>query len=425
MKIPTLGILSIAACVVHFSGMARASEIAPIWAHSTWSGGAAAEGEMINPLSPDFLPPKDLEQGLVGRLDLQFTTPKPGATSGAYSGELTLFDGSRTLTFRGSGPVMAHGSLENQSWVAKPPRSPGVEARLTLRRPPVDLSAQYLIGEVRLGARTFPIFALPAVFHARSNPLVENFATGSFTFFSRHPSLIVGTGVGTATISSAGDVTISATLGDLRKLSAKTRVLRTPQGRLLFVIARTLAGGGFFGGWWLFDAQQPESHWHGRAVCPGSPTPELDLLLAAYRAPAASETLVGWTRGTIDLDAPQADGANTRPASGGVAWTDAKRSKLAALRSQAPAAIGVGEIDPEGRLNGANAFNVRLLDFKVTAGSGLASGKMRYTYLPSPSSSKIHSSTFQGALNQKTGEIEGFVRPRYKGATAGFLRVSP
>jgi hypothetical protein len=425
MKIPTLSVLSIVACVVHFSSMARASEIAPIWTDATWSGGVAAQGEMINPLSPDFLPVKDLEQGLVGRLDLRFTSPKPGVSQGAYSAVLLLFDGSRTLTFRGSGPAMAHGSLENQSWVAKVPRSPDVEARVTLRRPPVDPSARYLLGEVRLGSRIFPLFALPAVFHAGSNPLVENFATGSFTFFSRHPSLIVGTGVGTATITSGGDVWISATLGDLRKLSSKTRVLRTPQGRLLFVLARTLAGGGFFGGWWLFDAQQPESHWHGRAVCPGSPTPELDLLLAAYRAPAASETLVGWTRGTIDLDAPQADGANTRPASGDVAWTDPKRSKLAALRARAPAAIGTGEIDPEGRLNGANAFNVRLLGFSVTASSGLASGKMRYTFLPSPSSSKVHSSTFQGALNQKTGEIEGFVRPRYSGATAGFLRVSP
>lgn len=403
-----------------------ALEPEPIWTHAKWSGGAGLEGDMINPISPTFLPTERLERGLVGQINIQFTRPKAGSSQGSYSATLLLFDGQQTLTYRGRGPVLAHGSMENQSWVAQVRGAPPVGIRVTLTRPPSSVDAQYLIGHALLGTRQFPLFALPAVFHARTNPLIEPSSTGRSNLFVRDPLNTMGTGNGSATISRGGAVRVSATLGDLRKLSLGSRVLRNPQGRLIVPVCRSFSGGGFYGGWLLFDPQDPESHWHGAAFSSAS-VAALDFLLSAYVPPIRSAPLVSWDTGTIDVDAPQADGALSRPASGDVKWTNLQRSRLRALGT--PSALPLSpaaEFDPQGRLNGPNAFNVRLLSFHLKPSTGTASGKISYFFLTSASSpARVSTIAFQGALNQKTGEIEGFVRPRYKGASTGFLGLGP
>jgi len=403
-----------------------ASEPEPIWTHTKWSGGVGLEGDMINPLSPNFLPTEKLERGLVGQINIQFTRPKAGSSQGSYSATLLLYDGQRALTYRGSGPVLANGSMENQSWVAKVPRAPEVPIRVTLTRPPNSASAQYLLGHVQLGTRKFPVFAFPSAFDAKSDPLAVPSSTGRANLFVRDSMNTMGTGNGWTTISSGGAVRISATLGDLRALSVSSSVLRNPQGRLIVTVCRSFSGGAFFGGWLLFDPLDPESHWRGTAFSSGSAA-ALDFLLSAYVPPARSAPLVSWERGIIDLDAPQADGASNRPASGDVKWANPQRSRLRALGS--PSALlssPAAEFDPQGRLNGANAFNVRLLSFDLKPSTGVATGKISYFFLTGASSpSRVSSSGFQGALNQKTGEVEGFVRPRSQGGSTGFLRVYP
>ena len=403
-----------------------ASEPEPIWTHAKWSGGVGLEGDMINPLSPAFLPTEKLERGLVGQINIQFTRPKAGSSQGSYSATLLLYDGQRALTYRGRGPVLAHGSMENQSWVAKVPRAADAAILVTLTRPLNSASGHYLLGHVQLGSRQFPLFALPAVFHARSNPLVEPSSTGRANFFVRDSMNTMGTGNGSATISRGGAVRVSATLGDLRKLSLGSHVLRNPQGRLIVSVGRALSGGGFFGGWWVFDPMDPESHWRGSAFSAGSMAP-LDILLAAHVPPARSAPVVSWDTGTIDLDAPQADGALSRPASGDVKWTNPQRSRLRALGTPSAVPLSPAAVfDPQGRLNGPNAFNVRLLSFVLNPSTGTASGKISYFFLISASSpAKVSTAAFKCALNQKTGEIEGFVRPRYKGASTGFLGIGP
>ena len=103
---------------------------------------------MINPLSPAFLPTEKLERGLVGQINIQFTRPKAGSSQGSYSATLLLYDGQRALTYRGRGPVLAHGSMENQSWVAKVPRAADAAILVTLTRPLNSASGHYLLGHV-------------------------------------------------------------------------------------------------------------------------------------------------------------------------------------------------------------------------------------------------------------------------------------
>jgi len=387
-----------------------------VWTRAVWAGGAGPEGGVINSDSPDVPPVASFEDGVTGRLSLRITRPRGGAVTGKYTAQLALHDGAALRTYRGSGDIAADGAITNTIWRSGSRGSAPI--LVNLQRPPADPDEFYLIGTATLESRIFPIFALPRLFDAQTNPLGDS-VRGFFNGFARDPLAVLGTGVGAVTINRGGVVRLKATLGDLRPLTGSSIVLTAGDGRLFFIMTRSLARRGFFGGWFAFNPSDPESDWRGRARCPGSATPSLDLLFAAYRRPEAGVNMLPWSVGVFDADLPQVEGSVTRLVQSHLGWSNDVR--LAAHSGPS------GSFSVAGDLIGVNVDKARLLSFAIKPATGRAAGRMRYAYYDSPGSllEKIRTTGLVGAVNQKAALIEGYVKPRVAGAASGLLLVSP
>jgi hypothetical protein len=410
-------------CLAALSSTPAAAEI---WSRAAWSGGSGPAGNVIDPVNPAALPVASFEGGVTGRLTMRFTAPRAPSTMGSYTAQLVLREGSVTRTYRGLGAVAADGTISDHVWRSA---AAGTQVRVTLRRPLGDPQALYLLGQaVAAGGTTFPLFALPRLFDPRKNPLEGAAATGRFNAFFREALQTQGTGTGVARIDAGGAVRLAATLGDLRPLTSAATVLSAGDGTRFFLAAQPVARGGFLGAWFILAPARPDADWAGRGLGPGSsssPT-TLDVFLSAYTKPARGSNALPWMIGVVDVDAPQVEGSASQVASGEVGWRSAMR--LAALVRAAPGTAPA--LSTTGLLNGANAFNVRLLNLAINPATGRASGRLRYFYfkssaLNSPVAETPHITTLVGAVNQKSGQIEGLVRPRVRGGSTGLLLVSP
>lgn len=397
-----------------FPGALPASDA--VWTRAVWAGGAGPEGGVINSIPPYAPPVASFEDGVTGRLSLRITRPRGAAVHGKYTAQLALHDGDALRTYRGSGDIAADGAIVDAIWRSGARGSEQI--LINLQRDPADPAGFYLVGTATLESRIFPIFALPRLFDAQTNPLVDS-ANGFFTAFARDPLAALGTGVGAATINRGGVVRLKATLGDLRPLTGSSTVLTAGDGRLFFIMTRSLTRRGFFGGWFVFDPSDPESDWRGRARCHGSAAPSLDLLLAAYRRPEPGDDMLPWSVGVFDADLPQVEGSVSRLVQSHVAWSSPAR--LAAHSGPS------GSFSATGDLIGVNVDKARLLAFTIKPATGRATGRLRYAYYGEPASllEKTRTTGLVGAVNQKAALIEGYVKPRVAGAASGLLLVSP
>lgn len=423
--------LSVAVSVLT-ADFVHSSSVGESWSHSSWAGGIGAEGTEFRFHSTAEAQFASSDQLVNGRLSMRLHRPRGAAETATFTAQLQLHDGYRIQTYRGRGAIASTGKLVNPTWKSSGSDAP--ELTVALERPGEDPDAQRLAGRVVVtlpdgATREWPVFILPNIFDARRNPLAADSATGKFTTFFRDPLHVpgagLGTGVGAASISKAGKVRLKAVLGDTSRLTARAGVVVWPDGGHLFLVAPQLSGRRFFGAAYLLDPDDAESDWRAWANIldpgdaeTGSLAPLQDALLVAYAPPVSLLRPLPWQVGIMEFDLPQADGPDSPPSAGLIGWRGAKRLSAA----EQPIVGESLRYSPRGSLPGV--FQARLLRMTFAPRDGLLRGRMSYFFLNTPSApAKQHKTNFSAAVNQKTGEIEGFIAPREAGKKSGILSV--
>lgn len=355
-----------------------------------WSGAAGVPGATMVP-DPLKVPVEFFEEGLAGRLQLSISAPSAKAPQGAYTAQFALRHGNQTLAFRHKGTLGENGSI-SATWSAS-----GVPAQVTLTRSPMAPDAAFLYGTATIGATSYPIFLLPETFGAKA-PLPAG-VDGAFTLFLHDPALSSGTGFGTASISKAGAVKISAALSDGTKTTQSSAILLG--GTTPFLVAAAPVGRtGYLGAWALRDITLEDCDWNGYALQSAAPR---RLLLASYPKPAPSLPSFPSSSAMLDLQ----------------------------LSPDFPVANGQLAFDGKSRflpvfLNGANAWGVSLLSLTLNPSTGAATGRIEYFYTPSPNSDALReTASLSGMLNRKTGEIHGLIQARRALGLSGPFQVTP
>ena len=360
-----------------------------------WSGAAGVPGATMVP-DPSKVPVEFFEEGLAGRLQISISAPSAKAPQGAYSAQFTLRHGNQTLAFRHAGSLSQNGSI-SATWSAS-----GVPAQVTLTRSPMAPDAAFLYGTASIGATSYPIFLLPETFGAKA-PLPAG-VDGAFTLFLHDPALSSGTGFGTASVSKAGAVKISATLSDGTKTTQSSAILLG--GTNPFLVAAAPVGRvGYLGAWALRDTSPEDCDWNGRALQSAA---SRRLLLAAYTKPAPGQPAFPSSSAVLDLQLnPDFFAAN------GQLTFDGKS------RFRANSSLGA-------ILDGANAQGVELLSLTLNPSTGAATGRIEYFYIPSlTSDARRETATLTGILNRKTGEIHGLIQARRALGLSGPFQVTP
>jgi hypothetical protein len=373
---------------------------------AAWSGAAGSSGALLVPAAGRS-PVSLFEQGLAGRLRVLYTAPGGKSPQGAYSGTLTLYDNGSVLTVRGSGVPAADGSID-ATWTSSGKSPASVQVRLS--RLVTDPQAMLLQGTATVGPRQYPIFLLPESY-GKSAPFAGDDSVpgpGNSSFFLVDFLRATGSTTGSVVVDAAGVAKFTGILSDGAKFTATAPVL-VGGGRTFLAVAGPAGKGGFLGAWAHADRSQADSDWHGKGLVATGPqrvADELDFRLAGVTAPAAGTSPLPWSKATLHLEfEPYFFVAN------GTITFDG-RSRFTA--------------DPEKSgdnarfLNGANGSGVRLNSLSLDARKGLVKGQMTHF-----SDGQVLAINLNGAVNPKSGVIEGRIAPRSAGQNSGFFDIIP
>lgn len=362
----------------------------------SWIGAAGPSNSLST--SGTFL--LDSWQSVVGTLKIAFTKPAKTTPFGSYSATLSLFDGFATWAFKGKGAISGTNTIES-SWTASAKGAPGCQVNLALSGSnQLCLTGTALLSGTH-GISSYPLFAMPLSFNAKSNPLTDS---GSYTLFLTDHSGVAGTATGSASMTTAGAVRIAGTFTNGKKFSASSTVLSYGGQQfftLFFSPTRTTA----FGAWALKDSLQTDSDWAGPALLG---TSSLDLALARFTKPLIHTPIVAWTSpATLFLAHP-----DFLAAEGLVSLSSA--NKLVVNFDSGFGLVGSPFTSFSLSLNSAN---------------GMVTGSAKYPNSNPPPRPDLFlppiSATITGALNQKNGTILGCILPKTANASSGVFDITP
>ena len=366
-----------------------------------WSGAVGPVGSTILP-DPSRPPVEFFEDGIAGRLVLTLAAPTAAAPNGTYTAQLALYNGNQSFTFRHKGSLRADGGGVQDSWLSS--GKPAASIFITLNRSVMNPEAAFLSGEATLNGATYPIFALPQVFSAKT-PLSSSVA-GAFTTFLYDELGSGGTGFGSATIMAAGSVKLAGTTGDGSKFTQSSSVLLSG-GKHFFTVGGPVGKAGFIGAWALRDPSLADADWSGYSLHARSSIPVSRVSLSSYSRPTSGQSALPWITGSLHLEL----NPDFFVANGDVTYDG--KSRFAAVGSS-------------GILNGANANGLQVKSLQLNPSSGLVTGSVEYFYIPSPGSeARREMATLSGAINKKSAEIHGRIQARRNVALSGPFEIAP
>lgn len=362
----------------------------------SWIGAAGPSNSFSLP--EDFL--LDSWDSVSGALKISFTKPALKTPNGSYSATLSIFDGYATWALKGKGAISGSNTIVG-SWTTTAKGAPSCQVNLALSgSDQLCLTGTALLSGSH-GIFSYPLFAMPLSFNAKSNPLPDS---GTYTLFLKDPSGVAGTATGSASMTTAGAVRIAGTFTNGKKFSASSTVL-SYAGKQFFTLFFSPTKTTAFGAWALKDSSLPDSDWAGPALLG---TSSLDLALARYTKPLANTPIVSWTSpATLFLSHP-----DFLAADGLVSLSSANK-----LLVNFDSGSGLG----------ASPF----ISFSLSLNSanGMVTGSAKYPNPNPPARPDLFlppiSATITGALNQKSGMILGCVLPKTSNASSGDFDITP
>jgi len=348
-----------------------------------WSGAMGTAANALPHFGTSF--PKDSWTSLAGTLTLATTKPSSSAPHGGFTFSLILSQGSAILTFKGKGSIQSDGRIE---WSGPSQKSP-----LSVLSLVPSGNSTALRGNLTVSGQTFPVLAYRALFDSTS-PAPPSQA-GTFNLFATGLGGTQGTSIGSATISPLGAIRLAAITPNGRKIAASTLVI-SDDSDPFFALISTAKNLPAFSATAFEDFSLPESDWSGIAAVSASPVP---WTLARFVKPPAFTPIVPWSNADLYLEHPHF-----------------LFSTGAAIRT----------IDRKLAITLNSGQFVRSGKFSYASATGAFSGTIQYSSLIDTSGTdKLSSATVRGLLNQKTGDILGFVLPAAKNAPPGIFDILP